>query len=164
MYIAFINFSIIQTLNNISEANRLKALKSLDILDTQPEKEYDELTSLAAYICNTPISFISLVDKDRQWFKSRFGLETNQTKRSDSFCSHAIETDSDIFEIHDASVHPLFKDNIHVLEKGIRFYAGAPLVFENGHALGTICVLDVVPRKLSEIQKKALKNLANQVV
>mgnify|MGYP006283129625 FL=1 len=104
------------------------------------------------------------MDKDRQWFKSKFGLQSNQTKRSDSFCSHAIESNTDIFEIEDASIHPFFKDNIHVLEKGIRFYAGAPLIFDDGHALGTICVLDVVPKKLSETQKKALRNLANQVV
>ena len=136
----------------------------MDILDTQPEKEYDELTSLAAYICDTPISLISLVDKDRQWFKSRYGIESTQTNRSESFCSHAIESNSDIFEIEDASKHPLFKDNLHVLEKGIRFYAGAPLLIDDGHALGTICVLDIVPKKLSDIQKKALKNLANQVV
>jgi len=122
------------------------------------------LTSLAAYICGTPVSLISLVDEKRQWFKSKIGIDDVQTGRDESFCSHAIESNSEIFEVEDASIHPLFKTNLLVLEKGIRFYAGAPLIVDDGHAIGTICVIDFEPKKLTDIQKKALKNLANQVV
>lgn len=148
----------------LNEENRLKALQSLNILDTEQEKEYDELTLLASYICNTPVAFISLVDKDRQWFKSKVGIEANETKRSDSFCSHAINSPEKIYEIEDTTKHELFKNNVFVVEKGVRFYAGAPLIHHDGYALGTICVVDFEPRKLSEQQKTALKNLSNQVV
>jgi signal transduction histidine kinase len=155
---------VLHTIKNNTETDRLKALKALDILDTQPEKEYDELTSLAAYICNTPVSLISLVDENRQWFKSKIGIDSSETHRKHSFCTHAIESSKSIYEIEDASKDPVFKDNPHVVEKGLRFYAGAPLILESGHVLGTICVIDFIPKKLTEPQKKALKNLANQVV
>lgn len=148
----------------LQEQERLKALKSLNILDTKQEKEYDELTVLASYICDTPVAFISLVDKDRQWFKSKVGIETKETKRSESFCTHAINQPERIFEVEDTTKHELFKDNMFVVEKGVRFYAGAPLIHDNGYALGTICVVDFEPRSLSEQQKIALKNLSNQVV
>jgi signal transduction histidine kinase len=146
------------------EEDRLKALESLNILDTKQEKEYDELTVLASYICDTPVAFISLVDKDRQWFKSKVGIEENETKRSDSFCTHAIKNPNGIYEVEDTTKHELFKDNVFVVEKGVRFYAGAPLIHHDGYALGTICVVDFEPRTLSEQQKTALKNLSNQVV
>lgn len=147
-----------------NEQERLEALKSLNILDTKQEKEYDELTVLASYICDTPVAFISLVDKDRQWFKSKVGIDTKETKRSESFCTHAINQPERIFEVEDTTKHELFKDNIFVVEKGVRFYAGAPLIHDNGYALGTICVVDFEPRILSQQQKIALKNLSNQVV
>jgi len=143
---------------------RLKALQFLNILDTQQEKEYDELTILASYICDTPVAFISLIDKERQWFKSKIGIDTKETKRSDSFCTHAIKQPNSVFVVEDATKHGLFKDNVFVKEQGVRFYAGAPLVHEDGFALGTICVLDFEPRELSDKQKIALQNLANQVV
>lgn len=149
---------------NPQEQERIKALKALNVLDTQPEKEYDELTQLAAYICNTPVAFISLVDKDRQWFKSKVGIDTCETKRSDSFCTHAIQQPEIVYEVEDASKHETFIDNPFVTEKGVRFYAGASLVHESGHVLGTICVIDFKSKKLSDQQKLALKNLANQAV
>ncbi|MBS3739627.1 MAG: GAF domain-containing protein, partial [Psychroflexus sp.] len=130
---------------SIHEEERLKALKSLDILDSQPEKEYDELTELAAYICDAPIALISLIDKDRQWFKSKIGFDACETEREISFCTHAINQTNEIYEIEDASSHDLFKDNPFVIEKGVKFYAGTPLIHHNGHALGTICVIDYKP-------------------
>ncbi|RRO26136.1 sensor histidine kinase [Flavobacteriaceae bacterium 14752] len=153
-----------QSSTALKEQERLKALKSLDILDSQPEKEYDDLTELAAYICDTPIALISLIDKDRQWFKSKVGIDTCETERKISFCSHAIEQPNEIYEIPDTTSNELFQDNPFVVEKGVQFYAGAPLIHENGHALGTICVIDFKSKTLSDQQKLALKNLANQVV
>jgi len=152
------------TTNSLAEKERLRALKSLKILDSLPEKEYDELTELAAYICDAPVALISLIDEDRQWFKSKIGIDTCETKRDISFCTHAIDQSNGVYEIKDTSSHKLFKDNPFVIEKGVRFYAGAPLNHQDGHALGTICVLDFKPKKLSDQQKIALKNLANQVV
>lgn len=149
---------------NFQEQERIKALKALNILDTKPEKEYDELTQLAAYICDTPVAFISLIDKDRQWFKSKVGMDTCETKRSDSFCTHAIQNPETVYEVKDASLHETFIDNPFVTEKGVRFYAGASLVHEGSHVLGTICVIDFKPKTLSDQQKTALKNLANQAV
>lgn len=146
------------------EQQRIKALKALNILDTEPEKEYDELTQLAAYICDTPVAFISLVDKDRQWFKSKVGIDSCETKRSDSFCTHAIKRPEIVYEVEDASVHETFRDNPFVTDQGVRFYAGASLIHESGHVLGTVCVIDFKPKKLSDQQKTALKNLANQAV
>lgn len=152
------------TTNDLSEIDRLKALKSLNILDTEPEKEYDDLTELAAYICDTPVALISLIDKDRQWFKSKVGIDTCHTEKEISFCTHAINFPDEIYEIEDASNHDFFKNNPFVVKKGVRFYAGAPLNHKDGYALGTICVIDFKPKKLSDKQKIALKNLANQVV
>ena len=146
------------------EQGRLKALQDLKILDSQPEKEYDELTELAAYICNTPVALISLIDEDRQWFKSKIGIETCETTRDISFCTHAIDQTDGVYEIQDTFSHKLFKNNPFVIKKGVRFYAGAPLYHQDGHALGTICVIDYKPNKLSDKQKIALTNLANQVV
>jgi signal transduction histidine kinase len=149
---------------NVQEKERIKALKALNILDSEPEREYDELTQLAAYICDTPVAFISLIDKDRQWFKSKVGLDTCETKRSISFCTHAIQQPEIVYEVEDASKHETFMDNPFVTDKGVRFYAGASLIHESGHVLGTICVIDFEPKKLSDQQKLALKNLSNQAV
>ena len=149
---------------NFQEKERVKALKALNILDTKPEKEYDELTELAAYICDTPVAFISLIDKERQWFKSKVGMDTCETDRSISFCTHAIKQPEIVYEIKDASKHETFMDNPFVTEQGVRFYAGASLIHETGHILGTVCVIDFKPKELSDQQKIALKNLANQAV
>lgn len=148
----------------VKEQERLRALNSLSILDTQSEKEYDDLTALASYICDAPVAIISLIDKERQWFKSKIGIDTCETERDISFCTHAIEQPNEIYEIEDATKNELFKNNPFVIDKGVQFYAGAPLIHENGHPLGTICVIDFKPKTLSEQQKIALKNLANQVV
>lgn len=146
------------------EQERIKALRALNILDTEPEREYDEITQLAAYICDTPVAFISLVDKNRQWLKSKVGIDTCETKRSDSFCTHAIQQPDIIYEIEDTSKHEKFVDNPFVTEKGVKFYAGASLIHESGHVLGTICVIDFKAKTLTDQQKLALKNLANQAI
>ncbi|BCM93030.1 alkaline phosphatase synthesis sensor protein PhoR [Abditibacteriota bacterium] len=148
----------------IDEPQRLKALERYDILDSIPETEYDDLATLAASICGAPISLVSLVDADRQWFKARYGLDVNETPRSVSFCAHAIHNDN-IFEVRNATQDPRFSDNALVTGKmGIRFYAGAPLITPDNFRLGTLCVIDMVPRELSDEQRRALEALARQVV
>jgi len=147
-----------------TEAKRLKVLWQYDVLDTVPEEVFDDLTDLAAHICEAPVALISLVDENRQWFKARVGTSLKETSRDISFCAHAILND-DLLLISDASKDPRFRDNPVV--KGpmkIRFYAGAPLITPDGHALGTLCVLDKKPRKLRLEQQKALRVLARHVV
>lgn len=147
----------------IDESGRLAALRKYKILDTDPERAFDDLTLLASHICGTPIALISLIDADRQWFKSRVGLSITETSRSVSFCTHAIKQ-RDLFVIPDARDSEMFRDNPFVaIEDGIRFYAGAPLVTPGGHALGTLCVLDKVPRTLTPEQLEALDALRRQV-
>lgn len=148
----------------MDEAARLAALRRYRILDTDPEQAFDDLTLLASHICGTPIALISLIDADRQWFKSRVGITIAETSRSVSFCTHAIKQ-RDLFIVPDARANPAFRSNPFVAdENGIRFYAGAPLVTPDGHALGTLCVLDRVPRTLSDEQLEALEALRRQVV
>lgn len=145
------------------EANRLKALRSYRILDTEPERAFDDLTMIASQVCGTPIALITLVDKDRQWFKSRVGVEVQETARSISFCAHAIKQ-RDIFQVSDATKDERFCDNPFVTgEPRIRFYAGKPLMSREGEALGTLCVVDLLPRTLTDCQKEALEALQRQV-
>lgn len=145
------------------ELERIEALLSLDILDTPEEHEYDELVKLASEICDTPISLVSLVDRERQWFKAAVGLAAKETPRSVSFCSHAIQR-PDLFVIENAMQDDRFRNNLLVTgEPGIRFYAGIPLHSPNGFAVGTLCVIDTVPRTLTENQKNALIILGRQV-
>ena len=147
-----------------NEAARLDALRKLDILDTEAEQDFDDITALASTICNVPISLVSLVDHDRQWFKSRVGLDAAQTPRDVSFCGHAIADDL-IFEVPDARIDQRFFDNpLVVNDPSVRFYAGAPLIDKNGFRLGTLCVLDQTPKQLTDAQKKSLATLAKQVV
>ena len=147
-----------------SEKARQKSLHSINILDTLPEKDYDQITQLASYICGTEISVISFIDNDRQWFKSQIGLETSETSRDVSFCGHAINRPHEIFEIENAEEDTRFHDNPLVTgDPNIRFYAGVPLV-KDGNALGTLCVIDSKPKKLNKQQKEALTGLANQVM
>lgn len=147
-----------------NETERLNTLRGYGILDTHPEERFDDLTRLAASICDAPISFISLVDEDRQWFKSKVGMEERQTPREVAFCAHCIMS-SDLFVVPDASRDPRFAANPLVLgEPHIRFYAGAPLAAPNGHHLGALCVLDRVPRELRAAQLDALRILGRQVM
>lgn len=147
-----------------TEAKRLKVLWQYDVLDTVPEEVFDDLTELAARICEAPIALISLVDEDRQWFKSRVGLSVSETSRDLSFCALAIQQE-DLFIIPDATRDRRFCENPLVIsEPKIRFYAGAPLVTPDGHALGTLCVIDKVPRDLRPEQQQALRVLARHVM
>ena len=147
-----------------TEAERLRSLHSYGILDTDPESRYDDLTRIASSICDTPIALVSLVDGYRQWFKSRVGLEAQETPRDQAFCAHAIETPQQLFVIDDALQDPRFIDNPLVTgDPNIRFYAGAPIVNADQQAMGTLCVIDTKPRNLSDSQKEALAALARQV-
>ena len=147
-----------------NEAKRIEVLWQYDILDTVPEAEFDELAELARLICGAPVALISLIDEDRQWFKSRLGVNLEETSRDISMCAHAI-LQKDLLIVPDATKDRRFKDNPFVTTgPKIRFYAGAPLISPSGHALGTLCVLDKVPRKLTADQKRALKILAHRVM
>ena len=147
----------------INEAERLKSLRQYRILDTEPEQAFDDLTLIASQICDAPIALITLVDKDRQWFKSRVGVDVKESSRSVSFCAHAILQEG-VFTIPDALNDARFCDNPFVKgDPHIRFYAGAPITMQDGAALGTLCVLDYVPRKLTQDQNNALMALGRQV-
>jgi len=146
-----------------AEAGRLAALRRYRILDTDPERAFDDLTLLASHICGTPIALITLVDADRQWFKSRVGLSLHETSRAVSFCSDAIQH-SDLHIVADAHADERLRHNPLVTgEPHIPFYAGAPLVTPEGHALGTLCVVDRIARTLTPEQIEALEALRRQV-
>ena len=146
-----------------NEEIRLAALSRTEILDSLPEQAYDDLVALATQICDTPIALVSLVDRDRQWFKAKCGIPTTQTRRDLSFCAHAILVPDAVFSIHDAQRDPRFADNPLVTgAPHIRFYAGAPILTDDGEALGTVCVIDHKPRTLDDDQKRGLQVLARQ--
>lgn len=143
---------------------RLQALRSYAVLDTPAEQAYDDIVALASLICGTPIALISLVDEDRQWFKARVGLDAMETPRGQAFCAHAIVNPEQVMEVQDASKDARFAANPLVTgEPGIRFYAGAPLLTPSGSALGTVCVIDRVPRVLTPVMEEALKALSRHV-
>lgn len=147
-----------------NEIERLQVLKDYAILDSLSEKEYDSIAQLASFICGTPIALVSLIDEDRQWFKSKVGLNVSETAREVSFCQYTILGD-DVFEVQNAAENKVFSENPLVTgNPNIRFYAGAPLRTKNGFNLGSLCVIDTEPRALNDEQKNALKLLADQVV
>jgi signal transduction histidine kinase len=147
------------------ETRRLQALREYEILDSLPEADYDQITSLAAQLCQTPIALISLVDEKRQWFKATQGLAVQETPRQLSFCAHAIRQPNQPFLVPDTRQDERFATNPLVTgDPHIVFYAGIPLVDADGFALGSLCVMDVEPRQLSEDQLTALRSLTNQVV
>ena len=147
-----------------NEEARIVALDKYAILDSDPEQSFDDLTLLASFACKTPIALISLVDEDRQWFKSRVGIKASETSRDIAFCSTAI-LQSDVFVVPDALNDERFRENpLVVSDPNIRFYAGAPLINEDGYALGTLCVVDRTPRELTPDQEEALKALSRLVL
>lgn len=148
-----------------SESRRLEALRSYSVLDTEPEQVFDDLTKVAAILCDAPIALVSLVDAERQWFKARVGMAITETPRELSFCAHAILEPSHVFTVTDAHEDSRFSGNPLVsADPLIRFYAGVPLVSADGQALGTLCVMDRKPRELGHQQEEALRALARQVV
>lgn len=149
----------------IEEKERLDNLKSYSILDTLPEEDYDNLTRIAASICGTPISLITLIDSDRQWFKSTHGIDAKETELESSFCAHAINEPDDIFVVQDSRLDVRFHDNPLVTgDPNAIFYAGVPLLSDEGYPLGTLCVIDNSPKLLSQSQIKSLKALSKQVM
>ncbi len=148
-----------------NEIERLKALRDLAVLDTAAEEAFDELTRAAALVCEVPIALISLIDADRQWFKSKVGLSAQQTPRDLAFCAHAILHPEKLLEVADATLDPRFQLNPLVTgDPNIRFYAGASLVDPAGHALGTLCIIDRRARELTPVQREVLALLARQVM
>jgi anti-sigma regulatory factor (Ser/Thr protein kinase) len=146
----------------VDEPARLAALRRYRILDTDPEQAFDDLTMLASHICGTPMALITLIDEDRQWFKSEVGVGIRQTERSIAFCTHAI-TQPGVMEVPDAREDDRFRHNPMVVgEPHIRFYAGAPLITPDSHGLGTLCVVDIKPRRLTGEQTQALEALRRQ--
>lgn len=151
--------------NSKNEKIRLEVLNSYEILDSPPEDDYNSLTFLACEIFQAPISLISLVDEERQWFKSKIGLNISETEREISFCSHAIDTSENVFVVDDARKNPIFQNNHLVTSQPeIVFYAGAPLINPDGYVIGTLCIIDTKERSFSNQEAKQLKILANQVM
>ncbi len=146
-----------------NEAGRLSALAEYHIIDSAPEEAFDDLTRLAAQICECPISTVTLIDKDRQWFKSKIGMADDSTARDDAFCAHAIAEPDNLMIVPDATRDLRFAKNRYVTDDpNIRFYAGMPLLSHKGFALGTLCVIDRSPRTLSPKQLFALRILGRQ--
>ncbi len=148
-----------------SESERLTELESYSVLDTLPEQVFDDITFLASRLFGTPIALMSLVDRDRQWFKSAIGLDVPETHRDLAFCAHAIWDPTDVMVVEDAAYDPRFSSNPLVTAfPSIRFYAGAPLQTPKGNALGTLCVIDRVARQFTADEEEALRALARLVM
>lgn len=147
------------------EKARQHALNRFKVLDTPEEQGYDDITRMAADVCGTPMALISLSDHDRQWFKSRVGMQATQSPRENSFCMHALASPLEMLVVQDTSKDQRFVDHPMVIgEPNIRFYAGAPLLSVDGHAIGAICVIDTKPRVLDAGQLEALQFMAQQVM
>jgi len=147
------------------DAQRLATLRGYDIMDSPPEQAYDDLVLLAASICQVPMAQVSLVGENRQWFKSKLGVEAAETTRDIAFCAHTILHADRIFEVQDAHADQRFVGSPLVTgAPHIRFYAGAPLVAPDGHSLGAMCVMDRVPRTLTTEQKNSLQALSRTAV
>ena len=143
-----------------TETERQHSLDAYHIVDSLPDAAYEDIARLAAMLCGAPIALVSLIDRDRQWFKARVGFEPGETPREHAVCDHAIREPGRLFEVPDLSLDPRFAGNPHVTEDGARFYAGMPLVTPGGAAVGTVCVLDHSPRTLDDAQREALSSLA----
>lgn len=147
-----------------NEPERIANLQEYEILDSPPEKAFDNITFLAALVCDTPIALVSLVDTDRQWFKSKVGVKASETPRDISMCTHAI-MNPELFIVRDTKKDPRFvKSPLVTKSPKIRFYAGAPIISPEKHILGTLCVMDHVPRVLTPEQTEALRALSQQVM
>jgi len=144
------------------ESARLTSLRSLGILDTAPETEFDELVELAAWTCHAPIAALTLVDEDRQWLKSEVGIGIRETEREIAFCAHTVAAGETLI-VPDALLDPRFRENpLVVSEPELRFYAGVPIMIDDGHNIGTLCVLDTRPRSLFADERRALEIIARQ--
>jgi len=145
------------------EKPRLASLRALGILDTEPEDRFDRITRLAAALFDVPIALVSLVDQDRQWFKSCYGLDSRETSREASFCAHAI-LGTDVMVVPDTLIDERFADNPSVIgEPRIRFYAGCPLILPDGSCVGTLCLVDTRPRVLDATRMRLLQDLRDMV-
>ncbi len=148
-----------------NEARRLQVLRDYGILDSLPERAYDDFAKLASAICGTPIALITLLDEQRQWFKASIGLDVSETPRSQAFCAHAIMAPGEVLTVGDATLDDRFASNPLVTsDPNIRFYAGAPLVAPTGEALGTICAIDREPRELTTVQLESLQILSTEII
>lgn len=151
--------------NVMDERSRIQELIDYRILDTPPEAELDELAKIASLVCDTPISLITMIGEDRQWFKAKVGLEGTGTPREDSFCQHALHRPREVLVVNDSMEDERFRENPLVMgDPNIRFYAGAPLETPDGNVLGTLCVIDDRPREISEKHKQALQLLAKKAM
>jgi len=146
--------------SSVDEGQRQRALDALHIVGSLPEPEYDDIVTVAAAVCGTPMALVSLIDRDRQWFKARSGVEGRQSERNLAVCDHAIRQPTQLMEVDDLAADTRFADNPLIKDLGARFYAGMPLVTEQGAAIGSLCVIDVAPRALDAAQREALKALA----
>lgn len=163
-----VNFNLISSMIPApipdNEKERLETLYDYQILDTEAEPSFDELTLLATYICKTPIALISLLDRDRQWFKSIIGPIPPEINRDSAFCSHCI-LQQDFMIVPDTLKDERFIDHpLVVSEPKIRFYGGFPLINDQGFAIGSLCVMDVMPRNLAQSQTESLKLISRQVM
>jgi len=147
-----------------NEKKRQREVEKYNLLDTLPEEKFDNITKIMAHICNTPISLITLLDKERNFLKSHYGIPSSESPRKLSFCGHAINSEEDIMIVKDARLDNRFEDNPLVTEQGVVFYAGVPLVNNKGYKLGTLCVFDTEPKELNEDQINALKTVSKQVI